>query len=34
MKFAYKIANYKASRIDNFRLREAQKVIVAFNNLS
>ena len=29
MKFACKIAKYKASRIDDFKLREAQKIIVA-----
>jgi hypothetical protein len=29
LKFACKIAKYKASRIDDFKLREAQKVIVA-----
>lgn len=29
IKFACKIAKYKASRIDDFKLSEAQKIIVA-----
>ena len=33
MKFACKIAKYKASRIDDFKLREAQKVIVALERM-
>ena len=33
MKFACKIAKYKASRIDDFKLSEAQKIIVALVNL-
>lgn len=33
MKFACKIAKYKASRIDDFKLREAQKIIVALERM-
>lgn len=33
MKFACKIAKYKASRIDDFKLREAQKIIVALEKM-
>ncbi|MGE4382283.1 MAG: phage protein GemA/Gp16 family protein [Arcobacter sp.] len=33
LKFACKIAKYKASRIDDFKLREAQKIIVALERM-
>ncbi|WP_151946943.1 phage protein GemA/Gp16 family protein [Aliarcobacter butzleri] len=33
MKFACKIAKYKASRIYDFKLREAQKIIVALERM-
>lgn len=33
MKFACKIAKYKAPRIDDFKLREAQKIIVALERM-
>ncbi|MCG3665458.1 regulatory protein GemA [Aliarcobacter butzleri] len=33
MKFACKIAKYKASRIDDFKLSEAQKIIVALERM-
>ncbi|CAM4399978.1 hypothetical protein ARSU110783_12490 [Arcobacter suis] len=33
MKFASKIAKYKASRIDDFKLKEAQKIIVALERM-
>lgn len=33
MKFACKIAKYKASRIDDFKLSEAQKIIVALERI-
>lgn len=33
MKFACKIAKYKASRIDDFKLREAQKIIIALEKM-
>lgn len=33
IKFASKIANYKASRIDDFKLSEAQKIIVALERM-
>ena len=33
MKFACKIVKYKASRIDDFKLREAQKIIIALERM-
>ena len=33
LKFACKIAKYKASRIDDFKLREAQKIIIALEKM-
>ncbi|MFW2235245.1 phage protein GemA/Gp16 family protein [Aliarcobacter butzleri] len=33
LKFACKIAKYKASRIDDFKLREAQKIIIALERM-
>ncbi|MGD9623866.1 MAG: phage protein GemA/Gp16 family protein [Arcobacter sp.] len=33
LKFACKIAKYKASRIDDFKLREAQKIIIALGRM-
>lgn len=33
LKFACKIAKYKASRIDDLKLREAQKIIVALERM-